>query len=84
MPIESAKCMTRRTVLMAAAGAAPLFALGDAQAAQLAPTAVRYQASPKDGKKCSDCKLFVAPRACKSVSGDISPDGWCMLYIKNT
>jgi hypothetical protein len=61
---------------------APLLALGSANAAQLSPTAVSYQASPKDGKKCVDRKLFVSPNACKSVSGEISPDGWCKLYIK--
>jgi hypothetical protein len=82
MTIESLKYMTRRTVLMAVAGAAPLLALGSAEGAQMPPSAVSYQASPKDGKKCSDCKLFVAPRACKTVSGEISPDGWCKLYIK--
>jgi len=82
MSTESSKSMTRRAVLLAAAGAAPLLALGSAEAGQMPPTAVSYQESPKDGKKCSDCKLFVEPRACKLVSGDISPDGWCKLYIK--
>jgi hypothetical protein len=74
--------ISRRAVLIAAAGAAPLFVSGSAPAAQLAPTAVSYQAAPKDGKKCSDCKLFVAPRSCKSVSGDIAPEGWCKLWVK--
>jgi hypothetical protein len=73
--------MTRRAVLMAAAGA-PLLALGGARAAALAPAAVSYQATPKDGKQCSDCKLFIAPRSCKSVSGDIAPEGWCKLWVK--
>ena len=82
MSIGASKSITRRALLAAAAGAAPLLTLGSAESAQMSPSSVSYQASPKDGKKCSDCTLFVAPRACKTVSGDISPDGWCKLYIK--
>jgi hypothetical protein len=76
--------INRRTVLIAAAGAAPLLALGvtGAKAAKLAQSAVKYQASPKDGKQCDGCNLFVAPNACKSVAGDISPSGWCALWVK--
>jgi hypothetical protein len=77
-----AKFVTRRAVLVAAASAAPLLALGGAEAASLPPTAVGYQASPKDGKRCDGCNLFVAPKSCKSVSGEISPSGWCKLWVK--
>ena len=74
---------TRRTVLIAAAGGVPLLALmsGGAEA-KMAQNAVKYQDSPKDGKQCDGCKLFVAPKACKSVAGDISPSGWCALWVK--
>ena len=76
--------VSRRTVLFAAAGAAPLLALGatGANAAKLAQSAVKYQASPKDGKQCDGCKLFVAPNSCKSVAGEIAPSGWCALWVK--
>jgi hypothetical protein len=76
--------VTRRTVLLAAASAAPLLALGttSAEAAKLAQKAVRYQDSPKDGKRCDGCNLFVAPNACKSVDGTISSSGWCALWVK--
>jgi hypothetical protein len=75
---------SRRTVLVAAAGAGPLLALlaTRAKAAQLAQSAVKYQPTPKDGKQCDGCKLFVAPNACKSVAGEISPSGWCALWVK--
>ena len=81
---NSSWCVSRRTVLIGAAGAVPLLVLGapGAKAAKMAQSAVRYQATPKDGKQCSDCKLFVAPNACKSVDGTISPKGWCALWIK--
>ena len=76
-------CMSRRTVLLAA-GAAPFVVMGatGAKAAKLSQTAARYQNSPKDGKQCSNCNLFVPPNACKSVDGTISPSGWCALYVK--
>jgi len=41
---------------------------------------VQYQTSPKDGAMCSGCTNFVAPNACKVVSGTISPNGWCVAY----
>jgi len=41
---------------------------------------VQYQTSPKDGAQCSGCVNFVAPNACKVVSGTISPSGWCVAY----
>ena len=50
--------------------------------AKVAPNLVAYQATPKDGHDCKGCKLFEPPNACKSVSGDISPSGWCKLWIK--
>jgi len=75
--------MSRRSVLIVAAGA-PLLALGatGANAAKLAQSAAKYQPTPKDGKQCDGCKLFVAPNACKSVAGDIAPSGWCALWVK--
>jgi hypothetical protein len=84
MAETTSKCIDRRTVLFAAAGAAPLLALGvrAASAAGLPPTAVAYQATPKDGKQCDQCNFFVAPNACKSVSGEIAPTGWCKLWVK--
>jgi len=75
--------VSRRTVLFAAAGAAPLLVLmsDDAQA-KLAQTAVKYQPDPKDGKQCDGCNFFVVPNACKMVDGDIAPTGWCSLWVK--
>lgn len=42
---------------------------------------VQYQNSPKDGNKCSGCALFQAPNACTGVEGEISPEGWCSIYV---
>ena len=48
----------------------------------MAQNSVKYQPTPKEGKQCDGCNLFVAPNACKSVAGDISPKGWCALWVK--
>ena len=75
--------VSRRTVLIAAAGAAPLLALTGGEAeAKLAQAAVKYQTTPKDGHQCDGCIQFVAPNACKLVDGDIAPTGWCSLWVK--
>lgn len=75
--------VSRRTLLLAAAGAAPLLTLtgGEAQA-KIAQTAVKYQTTPKDGKQCDGCNFFTAPNGCKMVDGEIAPTGWCLLWAK--
>lgn len=75
---------SRRAVVIAGAGAGSLLALGvtGAKAAKLSQSAVKYQPTPKDGKRCDGCNIFVAPNACKSVEGSIAPSGWCALWVK--
>lgn len=76
-------CVSRRTVLIAAAGAVPVLALMTGAAeAKMAPTAVKYQTDPKDGHQCDACNFFVAPNSCKMVDGEIAPAGWCLLWVK--
>ena len=48
---------------------------------KVAKEPVQYQDTPKNNQKCSECLHFVAPNACKLVKGDISPEGWCALYV---
>ena len=77
--------LNRRALLLAAAGAAPMWVLsssGSQAAASMSPTAVAYQDSPKDGHQCDGCNLFISPNACKTVKGDISPKGWCKIWVK--
>ena len=51
-----------------------------AEAEKLSKAQVQYQDSPKGIAMCATCTLFVSPRACKVVEGDISPSGWCNAY----
>jgi High potential iron-sulfur protein len=77
------KGVSRRTILMAAAGAAPVLApMSGSAEAKMAQAAVKYQTTPKDGKQCDACNFFVAPNSCKMVDGDIAPTGWCLLWVK--
>ena len=76
-------CASRRTVLIAAAAAVPALALtATAAQAKMTQAAVRYQATPKDGKQCDGCNFFVAPNGCKMVDGEIAATGWCALWVK--
>ena len=80
---EREKGVSRRTVLFAAAAAAPALALMTTGAeAKMTQAAAKYQPSPKDGKQCDGCIQFVAPNACKTVEGEISPTGYCILWAK--
>jgi hypothetical protein len=44
----------------------------------------KYQGTPKGGQRCDGCMLFQPPNACKVVQGEISPSGWCQLFVKKT
>jgi hypothetical protein len=56
-----------------------------AQGASAAPVmrsqkVVNYQTTPKGRSRCDNCSEWVAPDACKIVSGKITPSGWCSAY----
>jgi hypothetical protein len=51
-----------------------------ARVEKLSKSQAQYQDSPRGIAMCATCTLFVAPRACKVVDGDISPNGWCKEY----
>lgn len=44
---------------------------------------MQYQTHPKGEQKCSGCVHFIAEsNTCKLVDGQISPEGWCLLWTK--
>ncbi len=72
---------TRRQILRAGlAVAGSVVALSASAQDKIAQAQVQYQKTPKDGNKCSMCVNWVAPNACKIVSGSIDPNGWCIAY----
>ena len=76
--------MRRRELIILLWGAATgwsFAALGQqAEVEKLSKAQAQYQDSPRGIAMCATCTLFVAPRACKVVDGDISPNGWCKEY----
>jgi hypothetical protein len=73
---------TRRGLLRGAFSGLSFMGLGvsAAHAAKASPGSVGYRSSPKGDQNCANCKLFVSPNACKSVSGEISANGWCRIW----
>ncbi len=76
---------TRRQMLRAGLAAVGgvgvgMVAAGARAQEKIDPKMVQYQATPKDGNKCSMCVNFAPPDACTIVSGKIAPDGWCIAY----
>jgi hypothetical protein len=54
--------------------------LAAADGAKMSKQQAGYQDGPKGIAMCATCTLFVEPRSCKVVEGDISPNGWCNAY----
>lgn len=86
---EQAK-LSRRSILRGAVMlvgstlAAGVIQVKPAYAQKAGKAAVKYQDSPNNGQKCSDCLYFQAPGSCAVVDGTISPNGWCSLYNKKS
>ena len=55
----------------------------DAPAQQKASKqAMKYQDKPNGDQKCANCLQFEAPKSCKVVAGDVSPNGYCIAWAK--
>jgi hypothetical protein len=80
-PVSRSDAIKRITI-------APAIAVGLLATASQAQAAdnkkqFKYQDKPaKNGQKCSQCRLFKAPSGCQVVTGKISPDGWCIAWVK--
>ena len=74
--------ISRRKVLGGAAVAVGVGAglVATAAYAKTSQADAKYQDSPKNGQKCGACSQFTAPNQCKLVDGNVSENGWCMLY----
>jgi len=44
--------------------------------------AMKYQDKPNGAQQCSNCAQFTPPNACKVVDGTISPQGYCIVWVK--
>jgi len=75
---------TRRALLAAGLGAwvfpAPALTVRADEASKVSQAEALYRPTPNGLFSCAACTLFVKPRSCKVVAGDISPNGWCKLF----
>ena len=79
-PLRARRQFLRRTTVWLVAVPA-LAAAGAARANKADKADLSYRDKPgANGKRCGSCASFVAPRACRVVDGDVSPDGWCVAY----
>ena len=46
--------------------------------------AMKYQDKPSGDQKCANCLQFEAPKTCKVVAGDVSPNGYCIAWAKKS
>lgn len=54
-----------------------------APAAKVSQASVQYRTQPNGEQKCSTCVHFIAEsNTCKLVEGQISPEGWCVLWAR--
>jgi hypothetical protein len=62
----------------------PMGGAAPAAPAKVTQISVQYQTQPKGEQKCANCRYFIAPTACQLVEGEISPEGWCLLWAQQT
>jgi hypothetical protein len=87
---DSSSAMTRgkfvagAVILPALAGL--LLAQTTTAEAKASKAQFKYQGTPNNGHKCSQCRFFVkgssasANGTCTIVDGSISPNGWCTAF----
>ena len=83
-PKFSRRSLLKSAAVVAGAATCASFAAGREAWAQAkaSKTAMKYKAQPNKDQKCSNCLQFVAPDSCKVVDGKISPDGYCIAWVK--
>lgn len=76
MPLVLAAEQTKKESTSAAKPAAT-------PATKVPQASAQYQSKPKGEQKCSNCLNFIPQsNTCKLVEGNISPEGWCALWVK--
>ena len=79
--------LLKGAALAAGLAAVPWAARGQAKASK---EAMKYQDQPKGDQTCDNCAQWIpgptpdAKGACKVVEGEISPKGWCIVWVKKS
>lgn len=87
--MHSSNKLTRRALLGRAASiagatlASTIVPIKVASAQQkVSKEAMKYQDHPNGTMQCSNCMQFEPPSSCKVVAGTISPNGYCIAWVK--
>jgi hypothetical protein len=79
------RLLKRAVVLAGASLTASVVPGKDALAqAKVSKETSKYQDKPSGDKQCSNCVQFIPNNGCKVVEGTISPQGYCMLWVKKS
>lgn len=81
-PKFSRRSVLKSVVALTGAACATLLSPREALAQKVSKTAMKYQDHPNGDKKCSNCLQFLPPDSCKVVEGVISPNGYCIAWVK--
>lgn len=86
----SRRIMMQQTATIAGIALAPWLARPAHAQAKASKQAMKYQDHPNNDQRCDTCLQFVpgtkagANGTCKVVDGPISPQGWCIAYVKKS
>ena len=84
------RIVLKNAVIVAGLAAAPWAARQALAQGKARKQDMHYQDQPKDGQMCATCIQFIpgekpgANGSCQIVEGPISPNGWCIEYIKKS
>lgn len=78
----SRRSALKSAVVLAGAACSGLLLSEQAYAQKASKAAMKYQDHPDGDKKCSGCMQFEPPNSCKVVDGTISPNGYCIAWVK--
>ena len=83
-PKLSRRSMLRAVALLASATLTPrIFPTGNAIAQQkVSKESVKYQDKPNGDKQCSNCLNYLPTNSCAIVEGTVSPQGYCIAWVK--
>jgi hypothetical protein len=78
----SRRGLLKQALLLGGVACAGAFAARNAHAQKASKEALKYQDKPNGDQKCSNCMQFEPPGSCKLVEGAISPNGYCIAWVK--
>jgi hypothetical protein len=83
-PKMSRRAVLKRAALLAGTVVTASVLPGKSALAQqkVSKEAMKYQDKPNGDKQCSNCLQFIPPGSCKVVEGTISPNGYCLAWVK--